>query len=106
MKNLKNFEDFTNESLFGGVKKALSFDTSYNSEQDAWQQINDFIHKKYPQLKNINGGPGFTNGGNEIKIYITDLDYNKKTIKLNGQLVNQDDLKNAVINLLKTNHII
>ncbi len=105
MKHLNKFDEFSNEA-FLGLKKALSFDTSYNSEQDAWQQINDFIHKKYPQLKNTNGGPGFTNGGNEIKINITNLNLSKKTIMLNGQVVNQDDLKNAVINLLKANHLV
>lgn len=87
-----------------GFKKALNFDKTYTSSQDAWNQINDEVHKRWKHLKNTDNGTGFTNGVREVKIKLTEFDgtSKNKTLKLNGETVNFDDLKSKVFQLVRT----
>ena len=94
-----------NEGLLG-LKKAFSFDKTFSSIQDMWNQINDAIHKKYPNLRNINGGAGFTNGGRELKLNFSNFDTVKKTVNINGAVINWDDVMGYIPKILKSNGII
>ena len=83
-------------------KKSLSFDTVYSSVQDVWNSINDAVHKKYSNIKNVEkNGPGFTNGGRDLRLKIDNFKSVEKTVSINGQTVDFDNLINYVFGLLK-----
>lgn len=76
-------------------------DKSYTDIQHIWNNVNDDVLKKYPNLKNTNGGTGFTNGGRELYIKFNNYNYSKKTVDINGKTVDFDNLINYVFGLLK-----
>jgi hypothetical protein len=83
-------------------KKSLSFDTVYSSVQDVWNSINDAVHKKYSNIKNVEkNGPGFTNGGRDLRLKIDNFKSVEKTVSINGQTVDFDNLIDYVFGLLK-----
>lgn len=97
---IKTFESFL------GLKKAFSFDTTYDSIQDIWNHINDYVMKKNNKLKNINGSAGFTNGVTEFTVSLSNYNYVKKTVDINGIKVDFDNVLKYTESLLKKNHLL
>jgi hypothetical protein len=96
---VKKVSKGTNEGIFSGIKKALNYDTTYISIQDAFNNVTDAMTKKYKNLKTVDGG--LTNGFKTIPVKLSDLKRSDKTIKLNGETVPMDDLVKAVDKLVK-----
>ena len=82
----------TNE-LFGGFKRALSLDTVYQSNEDAFDKMYYYVKKKY-QLHL-----------NKKVIRITDANHIKKTISFNGKVIPMDKLKREIDNFVNHNSI-
>lgn len=93
------------ESMLG-FKKAFSLDKTYSDVQSVWNSINDVVHKKYPHLKNINGGAGFTNGGNTLKLNFDNFNYGAKTVSINNKTVDFDNATKHVLDLIKQEHLV
>ena len=100
------FEEFLEEGIFKGVRKALHFDDSYLNVNSAYNNLSSWIVKKWPHLKHKGGDPVVTNGVTDFPLNLTDCDWNKKTIKLNGVKVDQDDLFDEATRQLKAKHLI
>jgi hypothetical protein len=93
----------TNEGIFSGIKKALNYDTTYISIQDAFNNVTDAMTTKYKNLKTVDGG--LTNGFKTIPVKLSDIKRSDKTIKLNGETVPMDDLVKAVDKLVKSSGV-
>jgi hypothetical protein len=93
----------TNEGIFSGIKKALNYDTTYISIQDAFNNVTDAMTTKYKNLKTVDGG--LTIGFKTIPVKLSDIKRSDKTIKLNGETVPMDDLVKAVDKLVKSSGV-
>jgi len=95
------------EGAWLDFKKTFSFDKYFNSIQDMWNDINDAVHKKYPQLKNVDrNGPGFTNGGREFRLKFENFDSVKRKVSINGENVDWDNVIDYVFKLLKKESLV
>lgn len=110
--NLEDVHDWLSsqnikEGAWLDFKKTFSFDKYFNSIQDMWNDINNAVHKKYPQLKNVDrNGPGFTNGGREFRLKFENFDSVKRKVSINGENVDWDNVIDYVFKLLKKESLV
>ncbi len=92
-----------NEGMFTGFKKTFSLDTTYQTEQQAWNAVVNYCHKKYPGLELSDGM--VKNGPRTIPLKIERI-WKNKQLQINGKLVNMDDLLTWTDNFLKSNKMV